>query len=81
MCLVSPARVIAVDGDHAVVDLGGRRRRASLLLHPDVGVGEWVIVGSGSILRRLDPIEAVQLRDTLASARSLGDAPSTGGPR
>ena len=70
MCIVAPARVIAVDGVTAIVEHDGRRRRASLLLEPDARVGEWVIVGSGTVLRRLDPTEASQLRDTLAAAES-----------
>ncbi|HEX8024938.1 MAG TPA: HypC/HybG/HupF family hydrogenase formation chaperone [Candidatus Limnocylindrales bacterium] len=81
MCLVAPARVIALEGPGVVVDLDGRRRHASLLLTPEVQVGDWVIVGSGTVLRRLDPGEAADLNDILASARSTGGAAPTGGPR
>lgn len=81
MCIVAPARVIAVDGATALVDQDGRRRRASLLLEPDTRVGEWVIVGSGAVLRRLDPAEAVRLRDTIAAAESAAEPAPMGGPR
>ncbi len=80
MCLVAPARVIAVDAETATVDAGGRRRRASLLLEPDTRVGDWVIVGSGTVLRRLDPMEAAEILDRMTVAAS-GDTVPTGGPR
>jgi len=58
MCLTAPARVIAVDANGATVLLGGRERRASTLLRPDTAVGDWVLVGAGTILERLSDEEA-----------------------
>ncbi len=61
MCLTAPARVTAIDPDGATVLLGGRERRASTLVVPDVRVGDWVIVAAGTILERIDPLQAAQL--------------------
>ena len=36
MCIALPARVLSIEADHAVVDLDGRVRRASLLRMPDI---------------------------------------------
>ena len=60
MCLAIPVRVVALsdDGDGAVVDLGGVRKRISLALVDDVAVGDYVIVHVGYALRKLDPEEA-----------------------
>ncbi|HLE89127.1 MAG TPA: HypC/HybG/HupF family hydrogenase formation chaperone [Candidatus Limnocylindria bacterium] len=59
MCLTAPARVLEVDsGGVAVVLLGGRQRRASTLVVPEVAVGDWVIVGAGTILERMSDDEA-----------------------
>ena len=58
MCLTAPAHVIAVDANGATVLLGGRERRASTLLRPDTAVGDWVLVGAGTILERLSDEEA-----------------------
>jgi hydrogenase assembly chaperone HypC/HupF len=80
MCLVAPARVISIDGQAAVVDHDGRHRRASLLLEPETHVGDWVIVGSGTVLRRLDPFEAAEILETLRVAAG-GDASTRGGVR
>jgi hydrogenase assembly chaperone HypC/HupF len=58
MCLTAPARVVAVDADGATVLLGGRERRASTLVQPDTAVGDWVLVGAGTILERMSDEEA-----------------------
>jgi len=80
VCLVAPARVIALEGTAAVVDDRGRRRRASLLLEPGTRVGDWVLLGSGTVLRRLDPIEAEGILETIRAAEH-GDAQPMGGFR
>jgi hydrogenase assembly chaperone HypC/HupF len=61
MCLTAPACVIAIDPEGATVLLGGRERRASTLVVPEVAVGDWVIVAAGTILERIDPVQAAQL--------------------
>lgn len=61
MCLTAPARVLAVDQEGAIVLLGDRQRRASTLVVPEVRVGDWVIVAAGTILERVDPLEAAEL--------------------
>jgi hydrogenase maturation factor len=76
---VTPALVIAVDGMTAEVDHDGRRRRASLLIEPDVVPGDWVIVGSGAVLRRLDPAEAREIRASILAARSTPEPTSQNG--
>ncbi|HYK95067.1 MAG TPA: HypC/HybG/HupF family hydrogenase formation chaperone [Candidatus Dormibacteraeota bacterium] len=85
MCISFPGRVVAVDEAGAVVEADGNRRRASTLLEPSTGVGDWVLVGAGNVLRRLDADEAGELIRTLTTARASTDArdalPSPGGPR
>ena len=68
MCLAQPGRVLAIEPDHALVDLGGRIRRASLVRMPEVAVGDWALVAAGSVLRRLDPAEAAEIRELLRTA-------------
>jgi hydrogenase assembly chaperone HypC/HupF len=75
MCITAPGRVIELGDAWATVDLDGRRRRASTLVVPDVAVGDWVIVGAGSILRRLEPAEGRDL------AAAIGRAMTSTSPR
>jgi hydrogenase assembly chaperone HypC/HupF len=68
MCLVAPALVTAVSGEEATLEVDGRRRVASILLEPDVLVGDWVIVAGGAVLRRIDPSAATEMQAALSRA-------------
>ena len=85
MCIAFPAQVIGFDGADAIVDVGGRRRRASMLMRPKVAAGEWVLIGAGSVLRSIDAAEAAELARALEAAMSTTDARRAslppGGPR
>jgi len=82
MCIAMPGRVLAIEADHAIVDLDGRVRRASLMRLPDVAVGDWALVAAGTVLRRLEPDEATELRDLLRTAiPDSTDQPVRGGSR
>lgn len=74
MCISYPGLVLQIDHDAAVVDIDGRRRRASLRMRADVAVGDWVLVGAGSVLRRLEADEAAQISSTLRAAIAPTDA-------
>jgi hydrogenase expression/formation protein HypC len=74
MCLAVPARVIELlEGEDALIDLGGVRKRISLALVEDVAPGDYVIVHVGYALQKLDPSEAEQ---TLALFRQAGLDPA-----
>jgi hydrogenase assembly chaperone HypC/HupF len=68
MCLAFPGRVTAVAPDGATISTEGQVRRASTLLHPDVRPGDWVLVAAGTIVRRLDDLEAQAIRRALNEA-------------
>ena len=71
MCVGLPGQVTAVDDLGATVKTLGRERRASTLLMPDVLVGDWVYVAAGTIVERLDPVEAAEIRRLLLEAAAL----------
>jgi hydrogenase expression/formation protein HypC len=59
MCLAIPARVVErLEGDQAIVDLGGIRKTISLALVPEAQVGDHVIIHVGHAIGLLDPEEA-----------------------
>lgn len=72
MCIAFPGRVVAVEEADAIVDIDGRQRRASLRMRADIVVGDWVLVGAGSVLRRLDAREAAEISLLLKPAMSPG---------
>jgi hydrogenase expression/formation protein HypC len=59
MCLALPARVVALlDLEMATIDLGGIRKKISIVLVPEVQLGDYVIVHVGYAIGMLDPEEA-----------------------
>lgn len=68
MCIAAPARLLAIEASDAIVEIDGRRRRASMLLRPDVQIDDWVLVAAGTVIRRIDEAEARDLAQSLAAA-------------
>gem|GEM_PF-7009160 len=58
---MAPARVVAVDGTLCEVQTGGRVDKASIMLEPDLVVGDWVLVNSGMVVRKLDEDQAAEM--------------------
>ena len=72
MCLALPTRIDAkLDGDEALINLGGVRKTISLALVPEAQVGDYVIVHVGHAIGLLDPEEA---QKTLAMFAELDAA-------
>jgi hydrogenase expression/formation protein HypC len=78
MCRSTVARVVAIDGSDAIVDFDGVRRRASVLLTPDVAVGDHVLIGLGTVLGRVAPSDLDALR-ALDGALPTPTSPTTQG--
>lgn len=76
MCIGFPGQVVALDDSGATIESLGRTRRASLLLMPDICVGEWVYIAAGSIVARLDAAEAAEVTRLLAEADSAESLPA-----
>jgi hydrogenase maturation factor len=62
VCQILPAKVIAVDGERAQVELhGGLRASASCVLQPDLAAGDHVLVDRGIVLKKVAPEEVVAI--------------------
>jgi hydrogenase expression/formation protein HypC len=81
MCLALPSRVVARDGDDAVIELGGVRKTVSVALVPEARVGDYVIVHVGHAIGLLDPDEAARTLQLFAEleAAEAGAAPGASG--
>jgi hydrogenase expression/formation protein HypC len=71
MCLGVPAKILETSDGAAIVELGGVRRKISVMLIDDVSVGEWVIVHAGFAIEKLSEAAAEQ---TLALFREIANA-------
>jgi hydrogenase expression/formation protein HypC len=60
LCLAIPSKIVAIDGDTAVIDVDGVRRKAGLMLLEDACVGDYVIVHAGYAISRLDEDAALE---------------------
>jgi len=55
--LAIPGKVLEIEGDDALIDFGGVRRKANVSL-VDAKLGTYVIVHAGFAIQTLDPREA-----------------------
>ncbi len=74
MCLAIPMRLEERRDFLGVVETDGVRREVSLMLYPDVEVGDWVLVHAGYAIGKVDEAEA---QETLAVLRDMADAEMT----
>lgn len=58
MCLAVPVQVKSIDGTEAEVELGGNRQKISIVLTPDVQVGDYVLLHTGYAISVVDEEEA-----------------------
>ena len=71
MCAAYPGLVVAVDATGALIRGELRDYRAATLLVPDVAPGDYVVVAAGTILERLEPEEAAEIRALIDTARGI----------
>jgi len=60
MCLAVPGKVVEVEGDKAVIDFGGARRKVNISMLEDVKLGEYLIVHVGYAIQKLSEEEALE---------------------
>ena len=65
MCLAVPGRVLSLDGNKGIIEIGNMRREAFMHLVPDVLVNEYVLVHAGCAIQKIDEEEAKITLDIL----------------
>ena len=60
MCLAVPARIISIDKDSflAEIDVMGNVKQISIMLTPEVRIGNWVLVHAGQAINVVSDEEA-----------------------
>lgn len=71
MCLAVPAKIISIEQDFALVDMGGNRLKISTLLMDRLAVGDYVIVHAGFAIHKVDEQEA---QESLKLLREISTA-------
>ena len=79
MCLALPMRITAVDGALATITAAGLERQCSVLLVPEAGVGDYVLVHAGFAISVLDESEAETRLDLFRELGTFDDATDEAG--
>jgi len=69
MCLAVPSQVKAIEGQYAEVEIGGVSRNVSIILTPDVKIGEYILVHTGYSIGVVNEDEA---QETIKLFNDLG---------
>ncbi|MCX6009773.1 MAG: HypC/HybG/HupF family hydrogenase formation chaperone [Chloroflexi bacterium] len=73
MCLAVPVQVVSIDGNEAEVEIGGVRRRVSIMLTPEVKAGDYVLLHTGYAINVIDEAEAQETLKILEEMASLSE--------
>ncbi len=60
MCLGIPAKIKSINGDKALVSVGGTEYEASIQLLEDVEIGDYVLLHTGFALEKISEAEAME---------------------
>lgn len=71
MCLAIPAKIMKIENNMGIVEMGGTQGEVSLLLQEDAKVGDYVIVHAGFAIHRIDEAEALESLKVLREMASL----------
>lgn len=74
MCLAVPVQVVSVEGNEAVVEIGGVKRKVSIMLTPEVRAGDYVLLHTGYAISVIDEAEAEETLKLFTEMIALGDA-------
>ena len=74
MCLAVPLRLVSVSGTDAIGEVGGIQREVSIMMTPDVKVGDYVIVHAGFAIQVLDQKEAEENLELLRQIGEMAEA-------
>jgi hydrogenase expression/formation protein HypC len=73
MCLAVPVQVVSIDGNEAEVEIGGVKRRVSIILTPEARVGDYVLLHTGYAINVIDEAEAQETLKILEEMASFDE--------
>ncbi len=65
MCLAVPLKIISIEGKMGIGELGGVKKKVSLMLLDKVRVGDYVLLHAGFAINKLETKEAEELLQLL----------------
>jgi hydrogenase expression/formation protein HypC len=65
MCLAVPAKIIALEGESAVVELNGVQQQANVALIPDPSPGDYVLLHAGFAIQKWADKDVAEWRNVI----------------
>ncbi len=60
MCLAIPVKIVSIEGNEALTEISGVRRRVSIILTPEAKEGDYVLLHTGYAISVIDEAEALE---------------------
>ena len=73
MCLSIPAKIDSIDGEMAMVSIGGVTYKASLQLLDDAKVGDYILLHTGFAIQKISPEEAEETLNIFKEFEELNE--------
>jgi len=73
MCLAVPVKVVSIEGNEAEVEIGGVKRRVSIVLTPEANVGDYVLLHTGYAINVINEAEAQETLKILEEMANLDE--------
>ncbi len=73
MCLAVPVKVVSIEGNEAEVEIGGVKRRVSIMLTPEANVGDYVLLHTGYAINVINEAEAQETLKILEEMARLDE--------
>jgi hydrogenase expression/formation protein HypC len=73
MCLAVPLKIISIKGKMGIGELGGVKKKISLMLLDKVKVGDYVLLHAGFAINKLETKEAEELLQLLREINEVSN--------
>jgi len=60
MCVAIPSKLVDIQGQNGMIEIGGIHQHINLMLVDNIQVGDYVIVHAGFAIHKLDETEALE---------------------
>lgn len=74
MCVAVPGKVIALNGDMAVLDFWGIEKEVSTALLDNISIGDYLLVHAGCAIQKIDTEEAEEIINMFEELRQIQDS-------
>ena len=75
MCLAVPAKIVAIDGEEATVEINGMRRTAVVSFIKEPKAGDYVLLHAGFAIRKWSEEDFLEYKEIVQNPESRSQNP------